>query len=114
MNPKDRIVLKIPVEKIWDDQTELDLERVSYLSKMELIQILRNGQVQFVLADVGKKLMWIDQSSCYSFWKNEIQPHFVENPFRIFLNQFRNEYAYLASQWRGITNAPVILLEKLH
>jgi hypothetical protein len=109
MNPEDRIVLKIPVEKIWNGQVELDLERMSYLSK-----ILRDGPVQFVLADVGKKLMWIDQSSCYSFWKNEIQLHFVENPAKIFLNQFPNEYAYLASRWGTMMNAPVVLLEKLH
>jgi hypothetical protein len=114
MNPEDRIVMKIPVEKIWNDQAELDLERVSYLSKMELMQILRNGPVQFVLADVGKKLMWIDQSTCHSFWKNEIQLHFVENPAKIFLNQLPNEYAYLASRWGTMMNAPVVLLEKLH
>ena len=109
MNPENRIVIRIPVEKLWNDQTELDLERVSYLSKMELLQMLRNGQVQFVLADIGKKLMWIDQSSCYSFWKTEIQPHFVDNPARIFLYQFPNKYAYLASQWGGMIT-PVVLL----
>ena len=69
MNPENRIVIRIPVEKLWNDQTELDLERVSYLSKMELLQMLRNGQVQFVLADIGKKLMWMINQAAIVFGK---------------------------------------------
>ena len=114
MNQEDRVVIKIPVEKLWNSQTELDLERVSYLTKTEMKQMLRTGPVQFVIADVGEKLVWPDQSDAYSFWKNEVEPHFIENPGRILPGEFSNEYAYLVSYWSGMTNGQVVLLEKVH
>ena len=76
--------------------------------------MLRTGQVQFVVANVGDKLRWIDASECYNFWKEELETHFAENITRFYPDEFPGEYAYLASEWRGEIQMPIILLEKYH
>jgi hypothetical protein len=69
--------------------------------------------VQFVVADCGQKLRWILTHEGFEFWKTvRLQ---IADPLKpIYLEQFPNETAYTASEWRGRTGECLILLEEHH
>lgn len=69
---------------------------------------------QFVIADVGIKLKWIDEKETYIFWKEEAQKHIVDNVSQIDLKNYPDNYSYLASEWVGDANYRIVLLEKVH
>src|SRR5215203_4926531 len=108
----NRIVTEIPLENIWNSQKEMNIQRSSFLTKERIKEMLRNGPVDFILADVGNKLEWIATSNCYNFWKSEVEIHLTENLPEIDLDDFPNDYAYIASEWTGDIKTPIILLEK--
>ena len=114
MNLADKVVNQIPMDSLWTDQFQLKAERMRYLNKEDIKKALKTGPVKFVVADVGHKLLWIQDSNNYAFWKKEAQAHIVENPEKFFLEDFPGEYAYLASHWQNELGAPIILLEKYH
>jgi hypothetical protein len=80
-----------------------------------LIDLLRRCAVEFYVADVGHPLLRIDVTKCFDFWQNEVKAHLVDDPECGFsLENFPGEYAYLASEWSGQIQTPIILLEKHH
>ncbi|WP_210519860.1 hypothetical protein [Hymenobacter terricola] len=114
MNIADKVVTKIPLETIWTDKGELFVKRISYLRAKDVAQLLKNATVQFVVADVGYNLKWIDASQCFDFWKKEAKQHIADNADEIDLESFVDNYAYVASQWEGQDETSIIMLEKFH
>jgi hypothetical protein len=115
VRPDQRIVTKLPLAELWDDQGTLKGERVRSLHQNHLAELLRLGPVQFVVADCGSNLEWIPIDERFQFWKRiqrqiaDFDPH---QPIR--LEQFPNQTAYTASQWCGRAGECVVLLEKHH
>jgi hypothetical protein len=115
LRPDQRIVTKLPLSELWDDQGTLTGGRVRTLDQNNLAELLRSGPVQFVVADCGSNLEWIPIDERFTFWKRiqrqiaDIDPH---QP--IHLEQFPNETAYTASQRCGRAGKCVVLLEKHH
>src|SRR5690348_15644708 len=99
MTFQDKIVINIPLQNIWNSQGELNARRSSYLSEEKISEMLKCGLIDFVVADVGSSLKWVNQSECYSFWKCEVQDHLAENVEKINIDAFPNDYAYIASEW---------------
>jgi hypothetical protein len=69
------------------------------LSGQDIARLLRERQVEFAVADVGRPLLWIDPRDCYAFWKGEVRPHLAEPDSRIILDSFSSGYCYVASEW---------------
>jgi hypothetical protein len=115
LRPDQRIVTKLPLAELWDEKGTLDGGRVHSLGQNNLAELLRLGPVQFVVADCGANLRWIPMQERFAFWKT-IKPQVADDdpnqPIR--LEQFPDETAYTASQWRGRTGECVVLLEKHH
>ena len=107
-------VTQIPVTGIRATDRELYSRREGYPDKETIRQMLRQGPVEFVVANVGDPLKRIALEDCFEFWKTEAEPHLAENPDRIYLETFPDEYAYLASIWEGERGMSVILLEMYH
>jgi hypothetical protein len=108
-------VTRLPVERLSDDKGEIEANRERFLSKEALREMLRRNPVEFVIADVGRPLKHVEVGKCYDFWKSEAEAHIVPDPdlgFR--LEDFPGEYAYVASEWCGQIQAPIVLLEKHH
>ena len=115
MNNADRIVTSIPLQNIWtEEEGELPAKRIVYLTNEDIVQLLKNSVVRFVVADVGNKLQWIDTNQCFDFWKQEAKPHTADSTDKIDLDGAIDNYAYIASRWAMQGEAPIITLEKFH
>jgi hypothetical protein len=110
----DKIVTSIPIEVIWNENDEIPLSREKYLTRHDIKTLLKTSNPQFVVANVGSKLKWIDLSQRYDFWKSEAEKHIADNINEIELDSFPDKYAYVASQWTGENMTPLILLETFH
>lgn len=44
------------------------------LNRSEILDLLKIGEVKFVVADVGKMLQWGDAQDRFGFWRAEARP----------------------------------------
>ncbi len=114
MNLSQKRIIQIPILELWNDDRILELKRNRYLTRKEIVEILTKGPVEFVIANIGDKLTWIPTSKCFEIWKSDIKEHVVENPEHIELEDYPEDYAYIASEWEGLQDRPIILLETCH
>ena len=103
----------MPLTEIWDDSGTLNGERIRYLDESTLRELVRSRCVQFIVANPGLRLDWIPTERRFEFWKT-IRPQIAEPTKRLYLGQFPNEVAYMASEWRGRAGECLILLERHH
>lgn len=113
MKPEMRIVVSMPLQELWDESGPISATRVGEISDSEIRDHLGSGQVSFVVADVGLKLVWVSRESAFSFWKTEVLPHIARND-RVRLEDYPGEYCYRAVRWDRKDRGVVILLEKWH
>ncbi|MCC6279651.1 MAG: hypothetical protein IT262_03560 [Saprospiraceae bacterium] len=111
MDIKHRIVTTSPLTILWNDSSEIQATRKHYLTKEQIRQILKETPVEFVVADVGLRLKWVEASQCYSFWKSEAESHIADGDL-INIDSFPDKFAYVASEWQANGGIPIILLEK--
>jgi len=114
MNLSHRMVIRIPLDNIWTPENELKSKRIGYFSRDSIKELLEKGQVHFIVANCGDKLIWISPSECFKFWKTEVEIHLARDYDNIDLNIFPDNYAYIASEWTHDDPVPIILLEKYH
>jgi hypothetical protein len=103
----------MPLTELWDDNGTFSGERIRNLAQTDLLELLRSGPVQFLMADPGLKLRWIPTTQRFEFWK-AVRPQIAHPGKPVYREQFPNEIAYIASEWRGRTGECLILLEKYH
>jgi hypothetical protein len=114
MDVQLRIVTRLPLEEVWRDDGFATTSRRRELSKDDITELLRAGLVQFVIADVGAALQWIQLHDCYQFWKDEAKPHLASESAAV-LENFPGEYCYFASEWDNGAGLPrIVVLEKAH
>ena len=109
-----RTVNLIPLGYLWDEGGDIEATRERYLSKRALREMLRKHPVEFYVADVGLPLRRVDVAKCYDFWKLDVKAHVVDDPESGFRLDGTGEYAYVASDWSGELQTPIVLLEKHH
>ena len=89
-------------------------KRGEYLTTENIRELLKEHLIMFVIADIGLKLTWISSDKSFDFWKTEVKPHLAEEINHINLDNFPDNYAYVASEWSEETKGSIILLEKYH
>ncbi|HEY0765384.1 MAG TPA: hypothetical protein VGD61_23605 [Pyrinomonadaceae bacterium] len=94
---RDRIVTSIPLEFIWTDDEQVEAFRKRYLTATDIIEMLKIHPVEFIVADPGAPLERIPVDKCYEFWESQVKRH-----------------GYVASEWSGRNEVPIVLLEKIH
>ena len=115
MEREKRVITKLPLEELWSAAADFpDARRLRYLDREELTQLLREGPVWFVVANVGHRPVWVELDQCFDFWKREVKPHLASPGIRIYLDQYPGEYAYSARRWSTHLTNPVVVLEKMH
>jgi hypothetical protein len=109
-----KIVTHLPLRELWREDGLKTTTRIRSLTEDDIRSLLRSGNIQFVVVDVGASPCWIQPSECFQFWKNEAQPHLAREA-RVILEEFPDRYCYFASQWDGGDPAsPIVVLEKQH
>ena len=113
MRVDQRIVTKIPLAELWDGSGTIAGERIRNLDQNAVLELVGSGSVQFVVADCGLKLDWIPKEKRFDFWKT-VRPQIADPAKSILLENFLNEAAYIASEWRGRAGECLVLLERYH
>ncbi|QES87374.1 hypothetical protein [Rhizosphaericola mali] len=108
-----KIVTEIPLEKLWNEKYEIGSQRIRILNKKDIQSIIKVQPIVFAIADVGRKIEWIDLAECFNVWK-KVKSQIVENSNCIQLEDFPENIAYIASEWIDERGATLILLEKYH
>jgi len=115
MHPSQRIVTRMPLANLWDDEGQLNAHRVRHVGRKEIAQLLRDGLKTFVVADVGLPLRWIPEQDRFTFWKAEVRDRLVPvEAHSFYLEDYSNEFCYIASEWRRSDSEPIVVLEKCH
>src|SRR5262249_27680064 len=114
MDPAQRIVTRMPLSDLWDKSGQLNAHRVKHVGRKEITQLLRDAST-FVVADVGHPLRWIPEKDRFNFWKTEVKDHMVPAEVNSFyLEDYPNEYCFVASVWHCVESKPVVVLERHH
>lgn len=114
VKPSQRIVQRIPVNELWNDHEVVLAQRSRALGADDIRALLSNGIVQFVVANCGEKLRWIDSGQTFTFWKQEALSHLAEADEQLDVRNFAGNYCYVASEWSCPDGSILILLEKHH
>ena len=115
MRPDQRVVTRIPLSELWDDDGDVAAERGPRVGVDEIAQLLRAGPVHFVVAAEGP-LRWIPLGECFAFWKDEVRSRVVPAD----AERWRPEdhpggWCYVATRWTRDEEAPPpIVLERYH
>ena len=88
--------------------------RGRWLYVEDIKQLLRDGPIQFVVANLNDPFRWIPVSDRFNFWKSEVQQHVVDTDEPVYLGDFPGEYLYHASLWEAVGQTPIVLLEMAH
>ena len=115
MDARLKQVTQIPLKELCHATGSIIGSRIRMLKRTEIAELLRTGAIEFVVADVGRPLDWIDPHDCFSFWKNEVKSHLADAGSQIEPENFPGAYCYAASQWVCEEIArPIVLLERYH
>ena len=115
MDAELRTVTRLPLEHLWRDSESTVGTRRRALTADDIVRLLREGTVEFVVANVGHKPRWIARTDCYEFWKAEVTPHLAASESRIVLDHFPDAYCYIASEWGAAESAAsIVVLERYH
>jgi len=99
MDLSHKIIDKMPLVDLWRENTFLEAKRVKYLNQKAVSEILKNGPIRFVIANVGDKLIWIDLDECFKIYKTEIKEFIISDIDKIYLRTLKDEWGYIASLW---------------
>jgi hypothetical protein len=115
MDPKHRVVTRLPVEEVWrEDGSPISVQKLRPLQTQDIANLLQLGPVNFIIADIGMPLRWIDLTDCYRFWKTEIKVHLAAPDQKPTLDGFPGGYFYFASEWQREEKFPIVILERHH
>lgn len=114
MEHSKKIVTSIPIDKFWTYEEDVDVSGERYLTKREIQEILNSYPVEFVVVDIGKEIQWISVDKYYEFRESKAKKNIAEDYSNIETDKFPNEFAFVASEWNGNIQTPLILLEKYH
>ena len=115
MELNQRIVSQMPQNELWNDHRIVSTKKIRSLSADDIADILRLGKARFVVANIGEHLKWIPFEESYGFWKSEVKMRVV-NPEenRFYLEDFPEEYCYIAEEWEADEGERIILLMMSH
>jgi hypothetical protein len=103
----------MPVQALWTDDGELSATRARRLDRDAVLELLRRGPVQFVVANVGDRLRWVPLTDRFEFWKSDVSLHLADGE-KSHLDDFPDAAAYVASEWLVSGHEPPIVLLEMH
>ena len=115
VDPKKRIVGSTPLTAIWNCDGDLDAKRIRDLAADDIKSMFKRGPVQFVVANVGSPLEWIQPDLSIDFWRKIAKRRIVPTDADGFsLDDYPDGYCYCAALWRIQESVDIIVLETHH
>ena len=117
MKVDQQVVVSMPIADLWNLKRTTKLKKQRFLGSGDVIETIRQGNTDIVVAEIGKPLEWISPERTYSFWKSEASHRFVEPEKAdagFHLEDMPGQYCYHASEWGDGEGLITILLEKHH
>jgi hypothetical protein len=111
--PPMKICTQLPLRELTDDLGNVIAARGARLSESDIKELLRESRTSFIVADVGHPLREIAKDDTHSFWKSEVKP-LLSSKEGARLEECPGEYFYWATEFKGISGATIIVLEKQH
>ena len=74
----------MPLTELWDEGGTLTSERVRNIDQSNLVELLRVGPLQFVVAACGLKLLWIPTRQRFELWKT-VKPQIADPAKPVYL-----------------------------
>lgn len=108
MHASQRVITALPLTELWNDRGPVNAVRLRFLAAADVRDLLRRGPVQFVVADLGAKPIWIPANECFTFWKGEALPRLADQ------DELPDGVCYVASQWSTPYGSPIVALERYH
>jgi hypothetical protein len=105
----------LPVSQLSKEGRVISVNRLRYIGAVEVQQMLTLGLVEFVIAEIGKPLFWINCDDASMFFNQRIAKHIVEDPDDgFYLPDFPGGLALVASEWQQESVVKLILFESHH
>ena len=114
VEPALQIVTQLPLIGLWDETGDLVAVRGGDVSEAQIIELMREQDVQFVVADLGYSLRWVRSADTARFWKQELKGHVAPPGSQVSLDDYPGGFAFWASQWSTLAFPCVVVLEKIH
>ena len=114
MKLEQRIVTKIPLEELWTDSAILSHKRQKYLTERQAFDLILASKTPIAIASCGLRLSWIQPNDTLNAFKQQIRGRIVNDPDRIVLEEYEEEWCYLASEWVNAEGGKILLLETFH
>ena len=106
----------MPLDELFDEHGPVSARRTGALAEEGVQDRLRSGAVRFVVARIGEPLTWLRPGDeVFAFWKSEVRPRlWAPSVERAYLEEFADERAWAASEWRASDGSQVVLFEEHH
>src|SRR5687768_18566032 len=104
MRPDQRVIIHSPLTELWNAEGPLPLLRTRELDREAVAELLRAGDVTFVLGHGGEPPRWIAREDTFAVWKRARDR--LVAPDAGHPND--GEVRYRASEWTGLASGPVV------
>lgn len=111
MDPEFRQVARLPLEELWDEDGRFG-RRLRHLTRDQIRDLIKQEPVRFVAANLAEPLRWTAVDECYDQWK-AIKGR-VADPDGFRLEDFPDDFVYIASEWEGRLGERLVVLEVHH
>lgn len=107
-----KVVTELPLKELWNQSGVLEGWSKGLIGIQVLLELLGTSAFQFVVAETGKKLIWVEDN-LYAFWKNEVKIRLYSEG-KPYLDDYPGAYFYFAYEWELSDGKKVVVLEKNH
>ena len=113
VDPKLRIVTRLPLDELWTDEGPLEASRGAALDAAQVVEYLREG-ADGVVANIGEPLRWLRGAELYDWWKREAKPRLLDPEAPWSLDELPDERGWLATAWTLADSTPALVFEQHH
>jgi hypothetical protein len=110
MDPAKRIITSLPLEELWNAAGPVSAERIRYLDRVAIADLLRLGGARFLVAHLGAAPEWVAPDQTFAVWR-ELREKVVAPDSR---PENDGELRYWASEWADEGSGPLVVFESFH
>jgi hypothetical protein len=101
VDPRLRIVTRLPLQEIWDEAGLIRARKGELVGSDEIRQFLRAEPGALVEAVIGERMVWHTGNARFAFWKGTLRPHLIEPESAIegFVRNDEDPLCFIVYEW---------------